>query len=247
MALIPVSLIGNKALAKVTIIPFKNSGSAVPAGPPFVAMYNPAGFTTQRGQELVPKYKTDGTEGQLESKNLQNSTISLDIFLDATGASPAGGVIGAALSKAAKVAQGVDILVAAFFSTTNEIKGDEHAPRFLRIVWGAGLFFEGRLQNASVKYDIIDSDGRPLRATISATFLQDPSPSFIAKIKNFFSSPDLTKTYLVKAGDTIYNIAKNEYEDESYYLQIAQANDLKNYRRLKPGMQLILPPIKKDE
>jgi nucleoid-associated protein YgaU len=82
--------------------------------------------------------------------------------------------------------------------------------------------------------------GQPLRAKVSATFLEVPKPP--AK-----QSPDLTKIHLVTAGDTIYNIAKAEYDDESFYLQIAQANDLKNYRKLVPGQKLVLPPIAKTE
>ncbi|HEU4718961.1 MAG TPA: LysM domain-containing protein, partial [Bacteroidia bacterium] len=83
----------------------------------------------------------------------------------------------------------------------------------------------------------------PLRATLSASFIQVP---FAGNDRASLSwqSPDITKLHLVTAGDTIYNIARNEYGSESYYLQIAEANDLKNYRRLVPGTQLILPPVK---
>lgn len=248
MALVPV-LSTNKALAKLTIIPFstKKSGSWVPAGIPFIAMYNPTTFTLAGGTTYVEDTTSSGTPGKKVFKSVECETLKVDLILDATGASPAGGFVGAALSKGAKLLGGVDVLVANFMATTKEFKSEDHAPRHLRIIWGAGLFFECVLQSATVTYSLFNRTGRPIRATISATFEQAPSDAWLNKIKNFFSSPDVTKTYMVKAGDTIYNIANKFYEDDSFYLQIAEANDLKNYRKLKPGTTLILPPVQKVE
>lgn len=237
----------NKALAKLTIIPFVNRKPyyLIPGGLPFVAMYNPNTFSTNHGQANIKKVNSNKLAGILEQKYAINKTISVDLLLDATGASPAGGFIGAGLSKAAKLVGGVDVLVAAFFTTTQVPNPISHEPNILRIIWGAGLFFEGVLSRATVAYTLFGRDGRPLRATIKATFEQTETPTSLAKIKNFFSSPDVTKTYTVVAGDTIYNLAQKEYGDDSFYQQIAIANNLKNYRKLVPGQVLIFPPIKK--
>ncbi len=132
------------------------------------------------------------------------------------------------------------------FATTDK---KLHDSRPVKIIWGAGLFFNCRLESATVNYKLFNQLGLPLRATISASFKEwAPDPSVLAAaLAALFQSPDLTKMHTVKAGDTIYNLAKQEYDDESYYLQIAKANDLRNYRRLVPGQQLILPPIAKVE
>lgn len=116
-----------------------------------------------------------------------------------------------------------------------------HTCNPLKIMWGAGLFFNCYLENAQVTYKLFNQLGQPLRATINATFVE------ISGVKKNFESPDLSKVHVVIAGDTIYNLAKKEYDDESYYIKIAEANDLKNYRRLVPGQELILPPIAKVE
>ena len=247
MALIPLPS-ANKALAKLTIIPFLNAKPwTIPAGVPFVAMYNPTSFTTQHNQSYVEKPNTDGVEAILEFKRSINKTISVQLLLDATGASPAGGVIGAALSKVAKAVGSVDLLVANFFLTTQSPNPKKHQPNFLRVIWGAGLFFECTLQSATVSYTLFDRLGRPIRATINATFKKCETPLGIAKVKNFFSSPDVTKTYTVVAGDTIYNLAQREYGDDSFYRQIAEFNNLKNYRKLVPGQILYFPPVNKEE
>jgi nucleoid-associated protein YgaU len=126
---------------------------------------------------------------------------------------------------------------------TPDVNKSSHNPNFLKLVWGKGLRFFCQLSDASVSYTLFNQLGQPLRATISATFLEVPGPEGKSRLE----SPDLTKVHLVTAGDTIYNIAKAEYDDESFYLQIAQANDLKNYRKLVPGQKLVLPPIAKTE
>ncbi len=248
MALTPLSLVGNKALAKLTIIPFLNrSPYIIPGGIPFIAMYNPNTIKTQNSLETTQKYTSDGLSGAIEVKKIQNRTLDIELLLDATGASPGAGIAGATLSKVAKAAGGVDVLIAAFFLATRTPEPVTHKPNFLRIVWGAGLFMECILKSASISYSLFDRTGRPLRATISASFEEFITPNAIAKIKNFFSSPDVTKTRVVIAGDTLPNLAKAEYGDESFYLQVAEANNLKNYRKLVPGQTLIFPPINKDE
>ncbi|HTL83239.1 MAG TPA: LysM peptidoglycan-binding domain-containing protein [Bacteroidia bacterium] len=248
------SLSGNKALAKLTIIPFAVKEKAgvpvttlIPAGVPFVCMYNPTTFTKSNNTRSIPKPTTSNLPPKVEQKALENETVTFDILLDATGASPGSGVVGAALTKTAKTLGGVDLLIANFFLTTRQPNSSTHRPNTLRIIWGAGLYFECVLCSAKVSYSLFDRTGRPLRATINATFKQAPTSTFLSKIKNFFSSPDVTKTYVVKAGDTIYNLAQSEYGDESFYQQIAEVNDLKNYRKLVPGQVLIFPPIKQDE
>jgi nucleoid-associated protein YgaU len=248
MALVS-SLSTNKALAKLTIIPFAadKNGNIKPAGVPFIAMYNPSSLSRQNSISLVEKNTSDGVKSPLEFKSEGNEVLDINLFLDATGASPAGGLVGATLSKTAKALHGVDLLVANFFATTKLPNPKTHEPNVLRLIWGAGLFFECQLESATVAYNLFDRTGRPLRATISAKFKEYATQSAISKIKNFFSSPDVTKTYIVKAGDTIYNLAETFYEDESFYLRIAEANNLKNYRRLTPGMTLILPPVQKVE
>jgi hypothetical protein len=123
---------------------------------------------------------------------------------------------------------------------------EAHEARPVKLIWGAGLFFNCKLQSATVNYKLFNQLGLPLRATINASFIEwTKSPA--AKGADKTGSPDLSKIHVVKAGDTIYNLAKQEYDDESYYIKIAEANDLKNYRRLIPGQELILPPIEKVE
>lgn len=239
--------IGFRPLAKLMILPAKG------VGVPFVAMYNPTSLSFQRGQSNVPKFTTQTINGvTVETKTVNAPNLRVELFLDGTGASPPMGIptIGGAIGKAAGVAVsaiGVDALISLFFKSTLKVEGKTHTTKDVKLIWGAGLFFRCKLEDATVNYTLINRLGLPLRATISASFIASDDATLVTGLIDKLFSPDLTKTYTVKAGDTLYNIAKEEYEDESFYLQIAQVNSLKNYRNLTPGQTLILPPFKKDE
>jgi nucleoid-associated protein YgaU len=243
--------LGFRPLAKLMILP---TGGEV--GVPFVAMYNPTTLSFQRGQELTPKFTTVKVEGKdvvVESKNDNPETLNIELFFDGTSASPPMGIpglgnlgpVGAAAAVAIS-AVGVDALITLFFKSLG-ISRKDHTSKVVKLVWGAGLLFRCKLQSATVNYTLINRLGLPLRATVSASFVASGDEKLLASLISRLQSPDVTKTHIVKAGDTLYNIAKEEYDSESFYLEIAKANDLKNYRKLKPGQILILPPIKQNE
>jgi len=49
--------------------------------------------------------------------------------------------------------------------------------------------------------------------------------------------------HIVKDGETLPDICQKIYGDSNYYIQIAKYNNLKKFRNLKDGDQLIFPPI----
>ncbi|NOR75025.1 MAG: LysM peptidoglycan-binding domain-containing protein, partial [Draconibacterium sp.] len=59
------------------------------------------------------------------------------------------------------------------------------------------------------------------------------------------SSPDLTHVIIVKEGDTLPLMAFSIYGDPKYYLEVAKANSITNFRKLKVGQQIFFPPINK--
>jgi nucleoid-associated protein YgaU len=49
----------------------------------------------------------------------------------------------------------------------------------------------------------------------------------------------------IKFGDTLPLMCYRIYGDPKYYLQVAEANGLDNFRRLKPGTDIFFPPLEK--
>jgi nucleoid-associated protein YgaU len=50
---------------------------------------------------------------------------------------------------------------------------------------------------------------------------------------------------LIKAGDNLPALCFEIYGDPGYYLQVARANNIDNFRNLIPGTKVFFPPLEK--
>ena len=51
------------------------------------------------------------------------------------------------------------------------------------------------------------------------------------------------RIWRVKKGDTLMYIAEREYGNPDLWRRIAKANKIDNPRSLKPGLELVIPPL----
>ena len=124
-----------------------------------------------------------------------------------------------------------------------DYNGDKHKPNYLIISWGT-LLFKGTLSEMGITFKLFKADGTPLRAVASAKFKGFVEDNLrVAKENN--NSPDLTHIRIVKDGDTLPLMAFRIYGDPKYYLEVAKANEITNFRMLKVGQQIFFPPIEK--
>lgn len=124
-----------------------------------------------------------------------------------------------------------------------DYNGDEHKPNYLIISWGT-LLFKGTLSEMDITFKLFKSDGTPLRAVARAKFKGFVEDDLrVAKENN--SSPDLTHVRIVKEGDTLPLMSFRIYGDSKYYLEVARANQISNFRKLKVGQKIFFPPIQK--
>ena len=124
-----------------------------------------------------------------------------------------------------------------------ETQAATHQPNYLKIMWG-NLVFKCRLTSMTVTYKLFSPDGKPLRVLVNATF-QDVLPEAEAKKLPEYYSADLTHQRTAIAGDRLPLLAEDIYDDELYYMAVAQANKLIHFRDLKPGTEIYFPPVKR--
>lgn len=124
-----------------------------------------------------------------------------------------------------------------------QYNGDEHKPNYLVISWGS-LLFKGSLTEMDIEFKLFRSDGTPIRAVAKAKFTGFVENDLRAARENN-KSPDLTHIRIVKEGDTLPLMTYKIYGDSKYYLEVAKANNIINFRKLKPGQEIFFPPLQK--
>lgn len=118
-----------------------------------------------------------------------------------------------------------------------------HAPPPLQFIWGLDPKepFNCVLERVTKKFTMFNSDGVPVRARLNIT-LKEFKMQLNSREREL-QSPDKTKVYIAKQGDSLWAIAYREYGDPDMWRPIAQKNNIYDPRSLKPGTELIIPPL----
>lgn len=118
-----------------------------------------------------------------------------------------------------------------------------HAPPPLKFIWGLDSRepFNCVLERVTKRFTMFNSDGKPVRARLNIT-LKEFKMELNSREREL-QSPDKTKVYLAKNGDSLWAIAHREYGDPDMWRPIAEKNNIYNPRFLKPGTELIIPPL----
>jgi hypothetical protein len=190
----------------------------------------------------------NGSEFQFEKVNPED--LELKFILDGTGAvlqndKPGADLLGNVLNQLPAEAQVayVPLKVAQLQTAVYDFNDEQHRTPFILAQYGK-LVFMGLLQNMAVNYNLFSPSGIPLRAEITLS-LKSHSPFKDSASALSLLSSDLTRQHLVMAGENLVRICHKVYRDEKYYIEVARANGLVNFRNVEPGTSLTLPPIEK--
>jgi hypothetical protein len=197
----------------------------------FTAMFNPNKYNLKYEIEYDKKGSAGSSPNAPKFSNMKQQELSLEFFLDCTGVENEEGVF-------------VDQKVDDFLKLAYKYDGSKHKNNYLRVVWSY-LVFDCVLKDADIAFTLFRSDGRPLRAKITAKFL-----GFVNDQKRVLSdkaqSSDITHYHVVKDKEKLPLMAQGIYESNEYYLDVAKANGLVNFRKLRTGEQLYFPPLTND-
>jgi hypothetical protein len=216
---------------KIVIRPFLNAKQDKSAGPDFVIPINPESYAQSYKVELKQK-PTGGNQGSNpEYKYTTPEQLKLDFVLDNTG------TIEGNILDGTEITTQVDKLMDAVY----RMKGEAHKPATLKIQWGL-YTFDCVLTTLDINYVLFKPNGEPLRAKVSATFIQYTEPTRRVAIEDKHS-PDLYRSVRVADGDTLPLLSYKNYGDPTWYTQLAYYNELVSVRALKTDQELIFPPI----
>jgi hypothetical protein len=202
----------------------------------FVAPINPESFSKNYkiGLDKRKGHGNDGTNPQYISTEPEE--LKLEFILDGTGT-----MLGYIDSL---VHMPVHDQLQAFLKCAYNLDGDIHRPRFLKIKWGKDIDFQCLLSDVDINFTLFDDKGDPLRVKISATFLEYKTAQERLQ-EDRVQSPDLSHYQKVSQGDRLDLLTYDQYNDSTYFLQVAQVNGLASARNIPVGMTLYFPPFDK--
>lgn len=192
----------------------------------FTVNVNPETYTRKFTTRDKGRHSVQMADGQVYVVKTVEflETVSFSLWFDGTGVIP----------ESKDVAQSLKWLE----SKLVRFDGDMHATRYVTVVWGA-LHLEGQIKSLDIDYQYFDQNGMPLRAKASIV-VESITGKDNAKTKK---SPDLTRQHTVQAGETLPLLCQKVYKDPSYYIQVAEANNLPHFTNLEPGQKIYFPPL----
>lgn len=201
--------------------------------------FNPTQYTLNKGAQIaeIAIYGIDSPI--LQFVRGQNEKLTLELFFDTTRAP-----LGQGESSMGADAEDVRNKTRSIYELV-KIQPKTHAPPRVRFIWGS-LSFKAIVESVQQKFDLFSPTGVPLRAMLSVSFREYKTlPEQLAELN--LQSIDHTRERLVREGDTLSQIATEEYRNPALWRYIAEhegnRGKIENPRRLRPGTVLLIPPV----
>jgi len=214
-------------LTKMKIVAYKDPDYSSKVGE-YNVLVNPENYKVKNEQQYSSSDTTIGSSAQTAKyKGSGSGMFEIIIFFDGTGI----------ISK-----DKVDDQIKEVKDLIYQYNGDIHEPNYLRVYWGTQSLFQGRLKTWNVNFTMLDMDGSPLRAEVTATLVSSVSAKKKA-LEEKKNSSDLTHVRTVLDGDNLPLMCYRIYGDSSYYIKVAKHNNLINFRAIQPGDIITFPPV----
>jgi hypothetical protein len=203
-------------------------------GDEFEVMFNPESYSMTYENTFSPSQGVGSSGKEQTYSHSRPASLSLTLIFDNTGAS---GV------KSSLEDEAIQDKVDSFLDTTTKLDGSLHRPPSVSVDWGSHIF-EGFVESITVSYKVFDRDGKPIRAELDTTFTSSIEDA-TRESEDGMESADLTHLRTVEAGGNLFLMTQKIYNDPAFYIHVAKANKLKNFRKLEPGTSLVFPPVEK--
>ena len=219
---------------------------------------NPEKYSISKSVSYCDEQPMGSSDSNLSFSGIEGEEVTFEFIFDASGVvppakivdgkpspNPLGAIASAikpALANPFASADTVEKELEEFKSLLTGYNGDKHETHYLALLWG-GYELKCRLKKMDIEYSIFRRDGRPIRAKATCNFKGTTSYELM-KAKENRSSPDMTHERIFKSDSKLTLLSENIYQNNNYYLDVAKANKLLSFRKVRTGRKLFFPPIK---
>ncbi|MEV5942972.1 LysM peptidoglycan-binding domain-containing protein [Streptomyces sp. NPDC051994] len=160
----------------------------------------------------------------------QPASLQLEVFLDASGT-----------PNSTTVQKQVELLLSCCEVTSQSVSAKAPSPPWVKFSWGSfsTVQFTAYVTSVNAHYTLFGPNGTPLRATCTLALTEIATST---KGQNPTSGAlSARRVHRTVAGDTLASLAWREYGDATQWRVIAEANEIDDPMRLRPGTELLLP------
>jgi nucleoid-associated protein YgaU len=142
--------------------------------------------------------------------------------------SPGGGMLGALAGAALSALTGINLVT---------------RPPKVIFQWGppSAFLIEANITAVNVTYNRFAADGSPTRAEVTIRLQQQPSLLGLLATNPTSAGLPGRKAHTVTSGDSLARIATDQYGSPARWRQLAEANNIEDPLRVRPGDRVYLP------
>lgn len=215
------------SLVKLKLIAYSDSSFSSEVDT-FDAAINPESYSHSHSVEFSSSKSMAEGEGNAPKFNsIGTETVDFSIYLDGTGV-------------AGNTTSVVD-QITSLKTVVYKYNGTSHRTNYIKILWGS-LVFYCNLTKLSLNYTMFSPNGDPLRAKADVGFSGFTDAKLMAAAANK-QSPDMSHLKVMKPTNNIPLFCSEIYKDSTLYVEVARANDLDSFRKIKNGKTLLFPQL----
>lgn len=219
-------------LTKLVFIPCKDAGCTEEdkSIERYTVMFNPNNIAVKLQVDRDETQADGETSAPMKFKKIKPQDYAFEFIIDGTGFN-------------GEAKKDVPQEVEKFLKVIYLLKGDEHKPNYLKILYGS-ILLKCVLKNVDITYNLFSPNAKPLRAKVNASFTSCIDQDLSEMINNK-NSPDLTHARKLKRTDKLISMANGLYKKNNFYLEVARANGFDTFRNLPEGTEVFFPPVAK--
>ena len=187
--------------------------------------FNPSGFTLSKTNSWAEPKTLEATEFQFTTEGLRRID-GLTLWFDTYEQDKA-------------VTTLTDQLREMMRATVGGKNNTKPRPPHVVFTWGQYRSFTCVVTSVAEEYKLFFADGRPARSQVKVSLLEVPMPQTGQNPTS--RAAGARRVYTVQLGDTLDWIASTELGDAGAWRSLAEANDVDDPRRLRPGQRLFIP------
>ena len=200
----------------------------VEGGEPIKCLFNPSEITLSKDADWKTEANPNNNVSKVDFSGGKSAKLTTKLFFDTT-------------KTGEDVRNYTDQLLKLTLISQNG-PNNKKRPPLCKFIWGTQQSFQAYVPSVSITFSFFNSNGTPLRAEASVTFMQYQDDQIFPP-QNPTSHSNARKTRVVVAGETLDWIAYQEYGNPAHWRHIAETNRLSDPKDLKPGQVLELVPL----